>query len=275
MELPQSFLTFPAHKRIAQRILDALVSDERVLGAYLLGSFAHGTADQYSDLDFYILVPSAARETIKNDHARLRHEVGQLVCDFPATHLGDPNQLISYYGEDYPLHVDYQYRIADELVPVPTNRDAVILLDKTGELQAWKSKCAAMKESYAPTQDQLQYFEERFWAWCVYTDSKVKRGELWDARDAIEYLRNNVLVRLAYFIEDLRPVGNRRLETKFTNQILNSLEATLQLGHTQADYASSLRAIADCYIVLMDRTTRQFKIEIHEKDRKYFQSFLK
>jgi predicted nucleotidyltransferase len=274
MELPPSFLAFPAHRRIAERILEELVRDERVLGIYLSGSFARGNPDTYSDLDFNILVPSDMREAIKNEHARLREHVGEVVCDFPAIHLGDPNQLITFYREDYPVHVDYQYRIPHELAPAAINRYVAILLDKTGELQAWKDKCDSTEESCTPTQGQLQYFEERFWGWCVYTDGKIKRGELWEARDAMEYLRNNVLVRLAYFAEALRPEGNRRLENKFPKQILDSLEATLQCGHSREDYGETLLAIAACYIALMDRTAAQFNIVIQQKDREYFRRFL-
>src|ERR1700688_3856809 len=131
MELPHSFVAFPAHKRIAERILDGLVDDKRVLGVYLSGSFARGNPDTYSDLDFYILVPPEMRETIKNDQARLREQVGEVVCNFPATHLGDPNQLIIFYREDYPVHVDYQYRIPSELEPAAINRNVVILVDRT------------------------------------------------------------------------------------------------------------------------------------------------
>src|SRR5690349_14088315 len=118
MELPSNLSAFPAHKQIAERIVNALLDDERVLGIYLAGSFAYGEPDIYSDLDFYILVASDARESIKSDHAQIRKQVGEIVSDFPATHLGDPNQFITFYrAAEIPVHVDYQYRIPDELVP--------------------------------------------------------------------------------------------------------------------------------------------------------------
>lgn len=275
MELPSTFVQFPVHKKIAEKIFDLLHQDERVLGIYLSGSFAYGKPDIYSDLDFYILVPAESREQIKKDHGELRGQVGDLVSDFPATHLGDPNQLITLYRESYPIHVDYQYRITDELVPRKKDKDALILMDKSGELQEWKGKCASIEESYSPTQEQLQYFEDRFWTWCIYTDSKIKRGELWEARDAIEYLRNNVLVRLAYYIHSLRFEGNRRVETKFSKAIVSSLEATLQKGHLQTHYSDALLAIANCYVEFIDEAAKKSNVKIQEKDREYFKGFLK
>lgn len=274
MQLPSTFVQLPTHKKIAEKIFDLLHQDERVLGIYLSGSFAHGKPDIYSDLDFYILVPAESREQIKKDHEKLRGQVGDIVSSFPATHLGDPNQFITFYRESYPIHVDYQYRIRDELVPRKKDRDALILLDKSGELKEWKDKCGSMEESYSPTQEQLQYFEDRFWAWCIYTDSKIKRGELWEARDAIEYLRNNVLVRLAYYIHALRFEGNRRVETKFPKAIVSSLDATLQKGTLQTHYSDALLAIANCYVEFMDEAAKKFNIKIQEKDREYFRGFL-
>ena len=275
MTLPSVFARFPAHKRIAERIFHLLQQDERVLGVYLSGSFAYGQPDMYSDLDFYVLVPTKLREQIKNEHAQLRGQVGDIVCEFPATHLGDPNQLVTLYRDSYPIHVDYQYRAKDELAPSRKDKDVLILLDRSGELQEWIDRCAGVEESYSPTQEQLQYLEDRFWTWCIYTDSKIKRGELWAARGAIEHMRNNVLVSLMHYIHCLRPEGNRRLETKFPKEIPSLLESTLQRGHSQKDYGNALLALANCYVELMNEATEKANIEIQEKDREYFKGFLR
>jgi predicted nucleotidyltransferase len=274
MELPQNLRNFPTQRYIAERILDALLRDHRVLGIYLGGSFASGKPDVYSDLDFYILVAADVRDAVKKDHARLREQVGDILADFPATHLGDPNQFVTFYRAEFPVHVDYQYRVPDDLVPRSRDAEVIILLDKSGILESWKARCAAMEESNTPTREQLQYVEDRFWAWCLYTHGKIRRGELWEARDAIEYLRNNVLVRLAYHECALRPEGNRKLETKFRREILMSLEATLQQGHSQIDYASSLQAIANCYIDLIEQSTSKFGVHIDKKDRTYCMQLL-
>jgi predicted nucleotidyltransferase len=270
MELPPGLSMFPGHRKLAENILVALLRDDRVSGIYLSGSFAFGKPDRYSDLDLHILVPAEGREAIERDHTELRNEVGSIVSDFPALHLGDPHQFVTLYREDYPIHVDYQYRIPDELVPRPIYENVFILFDRTGTLQLWKDRCATAKESYEPTQEQLQYFEDRFWAWCVYTDQKIRRGELWEARDATEDIRNLVLVRLAYFSNSLRSEGSRRLETKFSRETLDLLETTIPRGHSREDYKVALLALADCYVCLMEETGARFGVHIREKDRGYF-----
>lgn len=275
MKLSSTFAQFPAHKEITEKIFHLLQQDERVLGIYLSGSFVYGKPDMYSDVDFYILVPLETREQIKKDHEKLRNQVGDVISDFPATHLGDPNQFITFYRGSYPIHVDYQYRVKDELAPRRKDKDVLILLDKSGELQEWKNKCSSVEELYSPTQESLQYFEDRFWAWCIYTDSKIKRGELWEARDAIEYMRNNVLVKLAYYTSSLRSEGNRRIETKFPKEIILALELTLQKGHSRKDYAGALLELANCYVQFMGEAVKKWGIKVQEKDREYFKKYLK
>lgn len=139
MELPPRLSSFPAQKRIAERIVDALLQDDRVEGICLSGSFAYGEPDDYSDLDFCILVASADRDAVIRDHARLREQAGDMVADFPATHLGDPHQLITFYRADFPVHADYQYRTADELAPLSRDASVIILFDKSGMTPLAKS----------------------------------------------------------------------------------------------------------------------------------------
>jgi hypothetical protein len=117
-------------------------------------------------------------------------------------------------------------------------------------------------------------WEKRFWAWCLYTDAKIKRGELWEARDAIEYLRSNVLVRLAYNAHGLRPEGNRRIDTKFRKGALAELERTLPADHSQSAYGDALDATAQCYIDFIRDAANKANVAVQERDRAYVQSKL-
>ena len=139
-KLPRTFDDFADHRRIAENILRLLREDERVLGVYLSGSFVAGNPDRYSDLDLYLLMRKQHRKRIKQDHSSLRAKVGELLSDFPATHMGDPNQIICLYSGTYPVHVDYQYRAPEELVPRAKGRNALVFWDRSGELRLWKKK---------------------------------------------------------------------------------------------------------------------------------------
>ena len=214
------------------------------------------------------------RKRIKQDHSSLRAKVGELLSDFPATHIGDPNQIICLYSGTYPVHVDYQYRAPEELVPRAKGRNALVFWDRSGELRLWKKKCAQVHEEYAPTAESIQYFEDRFWTWCIYADSKIRRGELWEARDMIEYLRNKVIVPLMSYSLSLPLECNRRIEGKFSDDMISELQATLQRGHSRSAYARALLAIARLYLKLVDGVTNKFRVSITRRESEGVRSIL-
>jgi hypothetical protein len=63
----------------------------------------------------------------------------------------------------------------EELVPRTKDSDVLLFWDKSGELSVWKNKCAEVRETYSPTVESPQYFEDRFWT-CIYADSKIRAG---------------------------------------------------------------------------------------------------
>ena len=50
------------HQVIVSRFIAACQADERVVAAFLSGSYARGTADSYSDLDLGLITTDAAYE---------------------------------------------------------------------------------------------------------------------------------------------------------------------------------------------------------------------
>ena len=267
---------FPEHYQILQKAVALLAADHRVQGIYLTGSFANGSPDLYSDLDINLIVPTKERETVIKDHQQLREGIAEVATQFPATHLKNPNQIIVFYIGSYPIHVDYEYKISEDLKPVAKGKGAFIVLDKTGELNSWKQACLGVTEDVSPAADNLQYFEDRFWGWIVYTHGKIKRGELWEARDAIEYMRSNVLNRLACYQLGLVNEGNRRLEAKFTPEILNMLEKTVPEGHNKESYTTALSNTIDAYIKQFDEIVSTNDMEgITQADRDYLTKSVK
>ena len=174
----EKFKKFPEHYRVLKNSVDLLSADYRVLGIYLTGSFANGSPDQYSDLDVNLIVSVGDRESIIKEQETLREKVAKIATQFPATHLNNPYQIIVFYEGTYPIHVDYEYKTSEDLKPMAKGKDVIVVFDRTGELNSWKKACLGAAEEVTPTLDQLQYFEDRFWGWIIYTHGKIKRGEL-------------------------------------------------------------------------------------------------
>ncbi len=265
-----SFKSLPDHQELATRITEELYQDSRVSGVYLSGSFARGKPDKYSDLDFYIIVPEGKKQEIILSHRELFSKVGKIATLFPATHLDDPHQIIAFYKTSIPIHVDFNYKVLSEITVRPKDKHAVILFDRGGSLSKLKDSWQSLSETAKPTRDDLQYFEDRFWGWCWYAFSKIERGELWEARDTGEYLRNNVLIKLAYFLTELPYEGSRRLEQKLPKEMLDQLEEGLPVEHTREAYLLSLRKSIKMYQDLMQKIIEKEGLEIAEVDRNYF-----
>lgn len=265
-----AFEAFPDHWRIASRAIELLAPDERVSGLFLSGSFAKGKPDRWSDIDFYIIAKSdSSVEEVISHQDKLIREVADVATLFPATHLGDPHQVIVFYRANEPIHVDYQYRKLGWLVPRRRDSNVMILLDRSGDLARWREACRMAPEESSVTSEQLQYLEVRFWGWCWYAHTKIERGELWEARDALEYLRSNVLVPLAHY-EGQVLEGNRRLERKLAPDLQNLLASTIPESHSAGSYGQALARIVAAYMELFDRVPANARSGVTVIDRGYF-----
>jgi Nucleotidyltransferase domain len=264
---------FHEHEGILNRAVALLSEDSGVVGIYLAGSFALGIPDEWSDIDLYIIVANGEVDRTRQRHFDLFGKVGQLLTLFPATHLGDPNQIVAFYHASSPIHVDYQYRAVGDLVPRRPDRDVKILVDRDGQLRKWRKACLATEETGGLGVERLQYLEDRFWAWCWYTHAKIQRGELWEARDGIEYMRTNVLVPLACAVAGVAYEGNRRVETKLESATKQQLEETIPKQHTRDGYEQALTNAMDLYEALFDSLPEAASID--RVDRRFFRNSLR
>lgn len=201
--------------------------------------------------------------------------VGEAATVFSATHLGDPFQIIVFYKSELPVHVDYQYQEPSDLVPRAKGRNAFILLDRTGDVHAWREACQQMTDDDSEGEvRRVQYLEDRFWAWCWYGQGKLQLGELWEARDTIEYLRTEVLVALARTVLGGPYEGNRRLERRFPSDVLRRLDRTVPDSHSKESYEDALSASVDLYLHLFGQLAEVVRGTVRPVDREYFKRFL-
>lgn len=265
---------FPEHWQIASRAIKRLGADERVLGLYLSGSFAKGKPDRWSDIDLHVVVPDGAVDEVLGSHERLIREVGDIATSFPATHLGDPHLIIVFYRASEPIHVDYQYRALGALKPKREDSGVIILLDRARELERWREACRRDPAAPGPTAERLQYLEDRFWGWCWYAHAKIERGELWEARDAMEYMRSHVLVPLARR-RGQHLEGNRRLEDELPTETQDLLTTTVPASHGASGYSKALDRITHAYSQLFDSLPAKDRAQVVQVDRDYFREAIR
>ena len=64
------------HRAIVDRFVAACRADERVVAAFLGGSYARGTADAHSDLDLYVVTADGAYADFFADRAAFVRRLG-------------------------------------------------------------------------------------------------------------------------------------------------------------------------------------------------------
>lgn len=225
------------HQEFINKVVDILKQDDRIVGIALGGSYITGTMDEYSDLDFVIAVDPADLAVVMEERIRIVSQLGDVLSYFTGEHIGVPSLFVCLY--DMPLlHVDFNF-----VTPEQKSRrieDPIILYEKEGAL-------STVFKSTEPVENQskIQWYEDHFWVWVHYISAKIGRGELFDALDSIDYLRENVLGPLIQTEKGIFPRGCRFIER-------DAPEYLPQLVDTVAAYNSnscleSLKAAIDIY----------------------------
>lgn len=192
--------------RFVAEALPILQDDVRIVGVAAGGSFAQGGVDVHSDLDLVVAVEPSAHAAVLAEAPALAARLGPLLAAFTGEHVGEPRLLICLYGPPL-LHVDLKFVALPDLAA--RVEDPVVLWQRETRMRR------ALDDGIAhwPPPD-LQWIEDRFWVWVHYVTTKVARGELLEAVDALAFLRGVVFGPLVALATGHRPQGVRRLETR-------------------------------------------------------------
>jgi predicted nucleotidyltransferase len=192
----QAIQLAPNHQTFIERFVAACRADERVVAAFLGGSYAKGTADAHSDLDLSIITTDAAFEDFVAGREAFLRRLGELVFleDFDLQNIvffiyPDDTEGELYFGSQ--SHLDHiqsgPYRI---------------LLDKQGILAG-----AAFPEQEPAHAEQIETLRRQiYWFWheLSHFTTAMARGQIWWAHGRLEALRGGCvnLARLRHNFSD-------------------------------------------------------------------------
>lgn len=196
----------PAHRSFLEGAIPKFRTDARLLGLAAAGSFIGGRLDEHSDLDLVVISGPDVTNDVLRDGSRIAATLGPLLAAFVGDHVGEPRLLICLYGPPL-LHVDLKFLSIEELAH--RVEDPVVLWDRRGAVGAAMSLAQGL---YPPP--RFQWIEDRFWVWMHYTETKVARGELFEAIDALTFVRARVLGPLVLAEAGAQPNGVRRVEQR-------------------------------------------------------------
>lgn len=249
--VPTDHASFLIH---AMKILEA---DARVIGFALGGSYISKQMDEYSDLDFVIVVSdeSLPRDTVAR--REIAEKLGPLLTSFTAEHVGEPRLLICLYGPPL-FKVDLKFVLADSLSQRVEN--PTVLYDPKGVLEMGIAESVAVYLS-----PNWQRIEDGFWVWLQYAAAKIRRGELLEARAILNFIIEKVLGPLALIDAGHKPAGVRRLE--FLAPDRAAALAKLYVGLDKVSLKAALLEAMDIYVSL--RKDVEFRADAHREAVKY------
>lgn len=183
---------------VLDRFVAACQADERVVAAFLGGSYAKGTADAHSDLDLFLITTDAAYEAFCAEREAFVCRLGEplFLEDFGASHgllyifsddtegelwIGRESHLTHGYGDAYRVLLDKQGILADVVFP-------------------------AHEADPAEQVETLRQLIMVFWHDLSHFIKAMGRGQLWFAYGELEALRH-MCVNLARLRHNFADAG--------------------------------------------------------------------
>ena len=205
-----------------ERFVAACQQDERVVAAFLGGSYARDATDAYSDIDFGLIPTDEAYDDFfANREAFIRL-------------LGEPIFLEVFRDDDFDIvFFTFSDGVECELVPVCVSQFThmhvgpyKVLLDKKGILENVVFPFPEIAQA-----EQLETLRRIIsWFWhdlCHHFITPLARGQLWSAYGALQDLRLSCM-NLARLKENFlaAPEGYEKVEQAVAEEQLAPLEAT-------------------------------------------------
>jgi predicted nucleotidyltransferase len=227
--------------------------DPRVLSAFLGGSLADGTEDEYSDIDIYYILEE------------------QSYSDFPSqmrTRLSEMNPLVflehhNNFGFDLILFI-FQNGVKGELgLGTTKNLKTLhvgpykVLIDKKGLLDGFVFPFQASLEG----KDLQEYVEKQlqwYWYWYSVFLSAVARERLWSAFTQLQQMREHAFKLIALAHHPQRIPG-QRFERTVPRRVRDELGNSSLPRYTR----SSMIASADKMTEILKREIKQLLSSSH------------
>ena len=210
------------HQIITNRFVAACQVDERVVAAFISGSYARGTTDIYSDLDFGLIITDEAYDDFLAGREAFIRLLGEPV--FLEDYNGDGADFVfSIFSDGAEVELGLGHESHFNHIYVGPYR---VLLDKKGIL------AGAVFSLQEPTQaEQIETLRRLInWFWhdlLHHFITPMSRGQLWSAYGALEELRLTC-VNLARLRQNFsaKAEGYEKVEQALPVEQLAPLQAT-------------------------------------------------
>ena len=237
-----------AHRTFIEKSVPRLKKDSRLTGVAIGGSFLLDEIDEFSDLDLVVYVDPQHYASVLAKRVEIVQNMGSLLESFTGEHVGEPRLLICLFGPPL-LHIDLKFVSMDDI------QDKVENPTVLWEREDLISSQVNLRPGKFPTPD-LTWIEKRFWTWVHYSATKIGRGELFEAVEAIGFLRVHVLGPVILQKKGARPQGLRKIERYASQGELEKMKRTLA-SYDARDCLRALRESVGLYRTLRENPGNQ------------------
>jgi len=227
--------------------------DPRILSAFLGGSLADGTEDDFSDIDIYYILDEQSYSDFPSQMRTRLSEMGPLV--FLEQH--------NNFGFDLILFI-FQNGVKGELgLGTTKNLKTLhagpykVLVDKKGLLDGFVFPFQASLEG----KDVQEYVEKQlrwYWYWYYVFLSAVARGRLWSAFTQLQQMREYAF-KLIVLAHHPQKIPGQRFERTVPRLIRDELGNASLPQYTR----SSMIASADAMTEILKREIEQLLLSSH------------
>ncbi|TGK04021.1 nucleotidyltransferase domain-containing protein [Leptospira semungkisensis] len=200
------------------KVKEFALKREEVQGVGVGGSYLSKDLDEYSDIDFVIVLRDGIRYE-RQQMVDFASNFGQLLSAFTGEHVGESRLLICLYEAPF-LHVDFKFVQLTEMKD--RVEDPFFVYKNSAEL----SQILETTKAKWPNPD-FQWIEDRFWVWVHYATAKLGRGEYFEAIDFLSFIRSIVLGPMLHLKNKSLPRGVRKLEFILDASDLEKLKSTV------------------------------------------------
>ncbi|HXD08584.1 MAG TPA: aminoglycoside 6-adenylyltransferase [Anaerolineales bacterium] len=182
------------HSKILDRFVAACQADERVVAAFLVGSYVNGKPDAHSDLDLYLVTTDDDQEDFVSTRESFVRLLGEplLVEDFDIPHIVF---LIFSDGSEVEIHYHSESQLGG-IFDAPYK----VLLDKK-KLTGGIVSLAERQLDQEKQTEKLRRLISWFWHDFSHFVTAMSREQLWWAHGQLEVLRS-ICVGLARLAND-------------------------------------------------------------------------
>ena len=212
----------PNHLAFINRLTEVCQSDDRVVAAFLGGSYAKGYSDSYSDLDVCVITTDQAFDDFFKGREAFLRAIGDLVF---LESFGNPDTSFYIYADD--TEGELNFASEGRLHQIHSGT-FITLVDKKNILA--EAVFAPFEPRSSDQLEKLRGLISVFWHELSHFITAMQRDQLWWARGQLEALRSVSvnLARLNYNFLDPE-IGEEayfKIETMMPVEQLSALRET-------------------------------------------------